>query len=300
MTKATTPRGKSKGKISTAMLVTIIVAVLGCAGTVAAALISGFFLYFTTRAQIDRPIAFTQTAQFMPTEEFSTFDWQSIASIEPDTPCPAVYTPDYLFSGSDRKSWVRDHLFGSYLDNELMYAPLLQHDASSSMRLYLTITNVTPNEGWINLSKDLKISIRFIDEIPLNSEVVQLTDCGGAGEYRYFSRVPLSTDYPEYNVTATSTEADFYTLQPGEFEIFVLEFQCNAPGLYGLQVNIPVHFQGRDETIAYSGFPGFSCPDRVNYSYGSPTTETATGYEVAIYNAEQYEWTGSSYRKTSP
>lgn len=84
------------------MIVAIVVAVLGCGGTVIAALISGVFAYLTTRTQIDRPVAFTQTAQSNFSQQIDSFDWESILFIEPQTPCPAVYVPDYLFDGQDK------------------------------------------------------------------------------------------------------------------------------------------------------------------------------------------------------
>jgi hypothetical protein len=292
---------KSKTSLSTTTIITIIVASLGCFGTVAAALISGIFLYATTRAQIDLPVAFTQTAEYRPTQSINSFDWESVLSIDPQTPCPAVYVPNFLYEGEDKISWVKDNLFSLYTNDQLMYAPSLGDDTSGSMKLYLFITNTESNGEWIVISKELKINIRHIDTEPDLAEVVYLTGCGGGGFFRDFSPVPLNADYPEYAEKTASSDADFYTLEPGESEMFVLNFLCEATGVYSIEVEMPIKYRGDDTTAIYTSFPGVICPDRLNYNYGTPDEPIGeSDFTVVIYNTEQYEWTDPGYVKTGP
>lgn len=299
MSKSAKP--KAKKSLSTTAIITIVVAFLGCFGTVAAALISGVFLYVTTQAQIDRPIAFTQTAEYIPPQSSNSFDWGNILTIDPQTPCPAVYVPNSMYQGEDKTSWVKDNLFSYYTNDELMYAPLLAYDLSGSLKLYLFITNVETDGEWIVLSKDLDVSVRHVDTEPDMAEIVYLTGCGGEGFYRDFSVVPLNADYPEYLTSAESNDADYYTLEPGESEMFVLNFQCEATGVYSVKVELPVKYQGEDKTVVYTSFPGILCPDHLNFNYGNPGAPIGDyGYEVVLYNTEQYEWNGTGYTETGP
>lgn len=126
---------------------------------------------------------------------------------------------------------------------------------------------------------------------------MQFGGCGAGGYKRFFSPVPLNIDYPEYNVLSTSTDADFFTLQPGEFEVFVLNINCSAPGLYALEVHIPIKFQGKDEIVMYTDSPGFNCPNTLNYNYVDYNSSTE---QLTIYNVEQYKWTGTSYENINP
>jgi hypothetical protein len=284
---------KRRQNLSPAMQVTVIVALIGCIGTILAAIVSGAFMYWTTRAQIDRPIAFTQTAAFLPTPQVQVFEWQNVLSVDPASLCPSVYTPDHLFGGLDKFSWVRDRhdeFIGLYHNDKLMYAPQFMSDNPNELEASFTITNSPDNQAWIRLSKDVKVSIRFVDNPPPTSEIMQFSGCGGGGAYRYFSPVSLNRDYPEYNVSSSSSDADFYTLQPGEFEIFILRFQCNAPGLYAVSLNIPIQFQGREETVTYVDFPGVNCPGQLNYN----------SFDLEIYSVEQYDWAGTAYERTGP
>lgn len=289
------------------MTVTLIVAILGCAGTVVTALITGYFAYLNTRTQIDRPVAFTQTAASQPTtapqptQQAIVFDWKSVLSIDPDTTCPAVYTPDYLFAGTDKFSWVKDNLWGLYENDQLMYAPngFIQDNLAGGISLYLTITASPNNLDWIRLANKLTITVRHISDVPAVSEIMQFSGCGAGGTYRTFSSVPLNLDYPEYNVLSASTDADFFTLQPGEIEVFQFGFQCNSPGLYSVEVHIPITFQGRDEIVVYKDFPGFNCPGRLNYNHVYPSLGLPNS-KSEIYDVKQYEWIGNGYQEITP
>lgn len=195
---------------------------------------------------------------------------------------------------------MKENLFELRANDELMFSPVFSDSEARNITIYLSIRSLAEGNDWVNLEREIEVSIRHIDDVPSIAEVVYLTGCGGGAYYRYFSTVPLNTDYGEYNVTSVSTDADYYTLEPGESEIFVLDFECDSTGLYAVDINIPITYQGEDEIVTYSDLAGIICPGTANMNYGDVGDEISTGYEVIIYQVEQYEWTGSGYRNTNP
>lgn len=299
MSKSKSPRRKIV--LSPTMTVTLIVAALGCAGTVVTALITGYFAYLNTTTQIDRPITFTQTAESLPTvappptQQIFTFDWKAILSIDPQgTLCPAFYVPEYLYAGTDKFAWVQDNLMDMYFNDQIMYATndFMSGNLAGGIALVLVITSSPDNQDWITLSNRLTVTVHYIGDVPAISEIMQTTGCGAGGSIRHFSSVPLNIDYPEYNVISSNADADFFTLQPGEIEVFQFGFQCNSPGLYSVEVHIPITFQGRDEIVIYTDFPGFNCPNRLNYNYLDDRDQ--------IYDVKPYEWIGNGYQEIPP
>lgn len=285
-------------------VIPIIIAIIGCCGTVVAALVTGIFGYLTTRTQIDRPVIFTQTAESIPTAlptntKVSTpteasFDWESILKIEHQSSCPsALYYPDYSFTDSDKAQWFQDNGISYLRGHDLMYSPLLK--TGPEIYAILIITNISDEQDWIYLEKELTISITNSGAAPDDSHILYLEGCGGAGEIRKFSQVSLRSDFDKYDSTAISTGADFYTLEPGEFEIFEMHFTCQSPGFYRVQFNLPISYKDEEGLIPYSGIAGFLCPENARYYVGELLSLDVPG--VPIHDILDYEWTGSDYRE---
>ncbi|MBS4014972.1 MAG: hypothetical protein KGZ86_00820 [Candidatus Latescibacteria bacterium] len=285
----------------------VIIAVIGLCGTLAAAIVAGVFGLINTRTQIDRPIMFTQTAESISainptnTEEPSptepSLDWQKIVTVRDRTPSsPALVYPEYLFSGSDVVKWLQENGGQYYYDGELMYS-LYIHDGDSYFIFGLEIVNKSGGQDWVRLGNDMTLSVQYIGDAPDVTHVVELPLGSGAGFFREFSEVPLNSAFDRYDAKAVSTDADFYTLEPGEFEIFVVRFVCEHPGVYNVQFNIPITYQGEDGLITYTGANGFVCPDKMTYYLGGVVNAEK---DVIISDVKQYEWTGSGYSIYSP
>ncbi|MBC8553391.1 MAG: hypothetical protein H8D23_27550 [Candidatus Brocadiales bacterium] len=108
----------------------------------------------------------------------------------------------------------------------------------------MTITSVAPNE-WVRISN--KVVVKITDHTPLQLEDVYLPSCGGQGKTREFSVVvwnSLSTEFDGIN-----RDVDFYTLQPGEFEVFNVEIGASEPGIYGLVLGVEYQYQGKTSIL---------------------------------------------------
>ncbi len=305
-----------KRKLTPTMTIAISVGILGCLGTIVAALISGASTYLSALLQLDVPVSRTQTAAAISSEEgvVHRYDAGSTPSQEVAAPatatvvefseitiCPAVYIPDSLLDGKDKLSWIQKGLWEPLRSRKLMTAPMADGDGMSAPSMFLSITNPTDHKDWVNLSKDISISVRYVGDSPDVAQVIGLMGCGGAGYYRVFSPIPLDNDHPEYSVKSSASDADFYTLQPGEYEIFALEFPCAAPGIYSVQVSVPTRFQGSEGIGTYTGSAGFACPKHMVYDEVGVTGLDATALQSAVLiRTQEYEWTDAGYRKLNP
>ncbi len=281
-------------KLTPTLTVGIIVALIGCIGTISAALISAVPLYLSLQAS-KGPTA-TPQSQVTPTAD--TVGWQDLLSITRDSTCFATYVPEYLFEGQPKTDWLKEKYAPLYENEELDYAPLIFNgNTENSTRISYTLTNAVSDNSWIRISKDISVSIRYMDEAPAAADVTVPNQCGEGGEYRFFPATKLKTDYPEYSVNLSANDpADYYKLEPGEFEVFVLNFECSAPGLYAVELNLPVNYQGQDGTVTYSSTPGILCPRGVTTYNWYPATEGT----IQIIGVEHFEWSGSQYELVQP
>ena len=74
------------------------------------------------------------------------------------------------------------------------------------------------------------------------------------GQIRNFSETILRSDLKNFTQQATFSGADFFTLQPGEFERFKIPFECDAPGYYKISVTSAYKYQGNTGTLSFPEF----------------------------------------------
>lgn len=162
------------------------------------------------------------------------------------------------------------------------------HAPTESNLIYLSwsIVSLPENKEWIQLSNTIQTTIRARDKILEHINV--LGECAGAGEYRVFSAIPLESRFDQYELTTSYQEADFFTLQPGEFEKFILRFQCTTPGVYSIHVNIPYTYLGKSGTIDLSP-PDLVCPQ------SHTTWSVLVPPEMGIVRLDTYVWDGTDY-----
>jgi hypothetical protein len=298
MTKSSNKKAKPL-KLTPTLVVGIIIALIGCAGTIVAAIIGTVPVYLSLKAaQSAKEPTVTTLPQSTFTATADSVRWQDLLSITRDSICFATYVPDYLFEGQEKTDWLKNKYAPLYDNEELAYAPLIfEGNTENSTRISYTITNAASDNSWIRISKDISVSIRYMDDAPPTADVTVPSQCGASGEYRYFPATQLKTDYPEYSVNISANDpADYYKLEPGEFEVFVLNFECSAPGLYAVEVNLPVNYQGQDGTVTYSSTPGVFCPRNVTTYNWFPATES----NIQIVSVDHFEWSGSVYEPVRP
>jgi hypothetical protein len=300
----TRQRNKSSlKKLSPTLIGTIVVALITCISTVLAAFITGFFGYLK-----DKPVEPIATASAFPTfipavvtptEEL--IHWQDLLSIYRDSSCFANYVPESMFGGQDKISWLRENYAPYYHNESLMYAPFIYGgDVNDFVAIYYSITNTNSDNNWIQISKKITVSVEYVDEAPSNADVtIPASGCGAGANYIDFPNTPLKNDFPQYSVNIEAQDnAQYYKLAPGEFEIFVLGFKCQQPGIYAIAVNLPVVYLGSSGNVIYSSTPEIVCPTIATvYPWDLRIDESV---EFAEGPAQEFKWTGTKYEPVIP
>ncbi len=129
----------------------------------------------------------------------------------------------------------------------------------------MTITSISQAE-WIRLSN--KVLAKIICYEPLSDSAnVYFPGCGGSGEFRDF--VFRINNSPGIEFTSSKPDIDYYSLQPGEFEVFNILLKANAPGLYEIRLGI-------------------------EYTYGGITSQVWTTETFILLTPEEYQgWSPS-------
>lgn len=145
------------------------------------------------------------------------------------------------------------------------------------------------NRVWVKLDNTAHVTITVDTNIPDHVNVVW--DCAGAGKIRNFPPVVLETNYKEYTIDTSYPDADFFTLQAGEPEVFRFNFNCMKPGAYQVSVNVPFEYDDKNGSVPL-----------VSHTLLCPKTFTLWSTLVrpnVVVSMGNYEWNGSEYIKTS-
>lgn len=154
---------------------------------------------------------------------------------------------------------------------------------SSSFLFQLTSSSAG---DWIKISKSLDVNVSADSSIPRHTDVLNMPGCGGTGQIRDFSSIKLRTDLSSFSQKTNFTGADFFTLQPGEFEVFSVPFQCSAPGYYRVSITAEYSYQGENGVMEFPEFD-ILCPQ-------SATVYTTYDGE-SIAGAENFDWKNGKY-----
>lgn len=286
----------------------VVVAFIGVIGTILAALITAYFSYRSVRLQTELPIRMTQTAQasqavlgtqvtahsantatIFPTSTHiiptSTIVVPNAVRVELREMCEARAMPEPVGrSGSGAN--VMEEIVELIESNNFSSLPIVPSDDTGMFDLRFRIMSTSERE-WVEVSNEAGVTVTVDQEIDRDINVVKLAGCGGGGQSRFFPVLDLSTEYRTYALETTYPSFDFFTLQPGEFEIFVLPFRCAQPGYYLLSVNFPYWHEG-ESAIAGVARIAALCP----YTFTVWTYDPAGS---AIVGARQYVWDGEMY-----
>ncbi len=270
---------------------TIVVAVIGLIGTVTVAL----FGFLGTVAEIEKPLEITQTAEsrltqaislITPTPESSPTETPAAIAVETvlsspslaagdsiavDEPAqvsamsycvlPTVRLPYRIGQGIDAQE-VPSTVLQAYQNGEFMsweWAP--DYARSNTIDVQLAISS-TADSGWMQIGNTFFVSVS-VEDVPEHVDTVsaEAPGCGG-GEYRSASdEIYLTSSFRAYDVNIAFPEFDFYSLQPGEFEAFWIDFKCSDPGIYRVEIEIPYEYFAESGVIRWSN--RFICPNSV-------------------------------------
>ncbi|MBC8507863.1 MAG: hypothetical protein H8D34_23590, partial [Chloroflexi bacterium] len=242
----------------------IAVAAIGVIGTIIAAYIG----FLGTRIQVERPIHATQTAEHLSNAQSITtpvpdnaisieaiditsndVNMSSLVEINSNwSPCGPRLLPSYI-DLEDNLDEAQRQINEALSASEMGLWELGPYINQGDFFLRLEIKNVSNNPEWLRLSNQVNFIVSTIREIPIEMNFVEFSECGGVGYFKEFPPSDLLANVDEYKIGLTYPDADYFTLQPGEFEIFDFSIFCKDPGLYEIAIEIPVSHDNQDGTI---------------------------------------------------
>jgi hypothetical protein len=275
----------------------ITLAIVGGVVTIATALISSLIgpiaLEFFKRTPVPSGTSSSPSTTFttpaltnLPTQEWS----QTLAiNIDTSSPllCQGLLMPPSIRPDQDinqAAKQVMDEAKATNFDSWLVVSNPYTNDIS----LLLTVTNIPNDVDWIKLENNLDVSINAQSNPSKHVNVLTATGCGAGGVYRTFSGISLAFDYQNYTTTSTSAEFDFFTLQPGESEIFQVSLTCQAPGIYRVMLTLPYSLidSGGKAQVEYDR--SIICP-------AAFMVWAIDMFDEAFISSTSYIWNGTSY-----
>ncbi len=282
-------------KISTA----ILIAMIGCAGT----FITALFGYLAVKSQVEIPIKTTQTSEALrdyltvnaPTEteipptvvsptSTPSIEWGSILKVYSNFlfPCGTKVIPesvsinpnDLQLSLNEFTDLFYEHSGGDW-DSAVNAALIFNLESYSQL-------------NWVKVGNQFSVNVFVESQVPENLNIVSISGCGG-GNWRLLQDITLTNqnNLRQYKVSLSYPDVDFFTLQPGEFEVFMIPMECKAPGIYSFTVVINSEYTGQSGNFTIVPLTKMYCPYRFNkyLSHGGN-----------LEYVGKYEWNGSDYQ----
>lgn len=106
----------------------------------------------------------------------------------------------------------------------------------------VTVTSLA-NQEWVRLANKIMVKIANYEPLPGPVDSWVVIGCGGGGNVRdvYISIRNLRSTF---SGSLPDPKVDFFTLQPGEFEVFSVSVTANEPGHYELNFGVEYSYQG--------------------------------------------------------
>jgi hypothetical protein len=212
----------------------------------------------------------------------SSSDGNKILNIEETSVCNPRVLPIAINASGDTQEQIMNT---DPWTNRLHWA-LIPENSELSMRF--NISSIADSNNWIQLDKSLNVSVSVETNIPDHTDVFNGVGCGGAGNIRKFSQTPLQADMQNFTKEVIFSGADFFTLQPGEFEIFSIPFKCNTPGYYTISISTKYTYENQSGIIEFPD-AHILCPSSYTV-YSISTDDTIVG-------VESFKWQNGNYAK---
>lgn len=209
----------------------------------------------------------------------SNTDWQQFLTVEPFVGCVGRLLPIAVNTSGDPAQQIADTNPIADVRKDWAIVPI----NSSAILFYLTNTG---NHDWVELNKSLNVSVSTNSKVSKHADVVELVGCGGTNQIREFPSINLRSDLNNFTQKSTFAGADYFTLQPGEFEVFKVNFKCETTGYYKVSPTVEYSYQGEKGIIE---FPEFNvlCPESF--------TVYTMGDINSLSGVESYMWENGEY-----
>lgn len=291
----------SKDDNSQSSKLTIWIAIIGFLGTVSAAIISAYFDYKTAETQIDLPLAYTQKTE--ATMYYATMTQTISSSTTPQPLWEDIIQYEVIWNGTMHGPWVipnsNDLSHGDTPSNEIGRAiidgesnnweigPLPSNEISVNISVK---SKVTENE-WIKLSNTIQVNIKpYSESLTEYTHLVFEMAGGGGSNFKEFPIVELKNGYDQYSINIKNDDYDFFTLEPGEYDVFVLHYTCKSPGIFHVALEQQYTFKSENGTILWTDLPLIYCPEKIIF-----WDFFRTGANDFIFSPTEYFWSGSGY-----
>lgn len=175
--------------------------------------------------------------------------------------------------------------------------PIAPVNGSNIYKL-VKITNISElGEEWIFVGSTINAKLYVISQTVDHINLWLSAGACGGGEYKTFSQIVLNHDRVSLNQHIASNDFDFFTLMPGEFDIFLLNFSCQAPGVYRPIISLTFNLSDQSETTPFFFDEIIICPE--SYSYWE-TDYSNVGYPpyYPLNYLGDFLWDGLDYEET--
>lgn len=212
----------------------------------------------------------------------TTTNWQEFLTVEPFVGCIERVLPIAIDSSGNVEQQIENtNPIGTVRENWAIVP-------YNSGALLFTLTSMSDGD-WIQINKSLVVDVSANANVPQHVDVIHSVGCGGTGQLREFPSTNLRSDLNSFSQKSTFAGADFFTLQPGEFEIFYVPFDCKSPGYYDISVTVEYSYQGENGVIEFPTFDAL-CPQ----SFTVYTTEAGGD----LLGVENFDWKNGKYSQT--
>ncbi len=303
------PQPKKNEKSSTKKIdPTIAVAIIGLCGTLLAAILASPVLIAWIQKSNSPIIPPAETLAFQPPIPTETIidtttpppsptltsiplgqDWKSFLKLNLQSPCAPRLLPPNINPNEDI-SVAEQQLSQAKANNEFLdwlVAPILLEEGVGFATLQ--VSSIVTETEWVKISNELLINVTT-QEMLDHVNVFDDSQCGGVGEIRRFPLFNLSNDFNVYELKSTYAEADFFTLEPGEFEEFYIPYKCTAVGIYQFKINASYEYSGISNVTDSDQTIGIICPQTFTFWDFNPFT-------YKFLSSTTYQWNGSRYEK---
>jgi serine/threonine protein kinase len=202
--------------------------------------------------------------------------------------CPSYVVPDtFVLDPNPTKAIKQLETELDHIMQDWQRGPDFSGVDGPYYELDLTLTSITTGRERIRLNSTAMATVRRVADVPPHMHIFDPRGCGSGGTLRYFAPVALNAQRESYRQRTTNTDGfDYFSLQPGEFEVFVFPFICRGPGIYRVDLEVGYSYQGQPSKLQWSSSGDTFCPNAFTlWEWGKP--------------GEQFRWNGTIYEKQS-